>query len=188
MASIGAIFTSTYDTKQLNPWPNSSASQVMGYSQLSACQGEMDPFEEHLNTCCHWQASETSHSKSSLGNFQHRYLAELLVNVYSHHLMVKTVSCCCVCASQLFSDPVINNDYLHHIYLEYFNTGTVISLPALLNHLSWEYHTWQWRCKSNVFTNDPDNDSNCYFSQKYVRMNIVQFHTKQKESYGSKIY
>ena len=35
------------------------------------------------------QASQTSHSKSSLGNFYHRYLAELLVNVYNNRLMVK---------------------------------------------------------------------------------------------------
>ena len=27
MASIGAIFTYIYHTKELNPWPNSSASQ-----------------------------------------------------------------------------------------------------------------------------------------------------------------
>ena len=45
MASIGVIFTSTYHTKQLNPWPNSSASRVVNYSQLSACQGDMQPFE-----------------------------------------------------------------------------------------------------------------------------------------------
>ena len=49
-----------------------------------------------------WQASETSHSKNSLGNFQHQYQAELLVNVYSYHLIVKSVSCCCVCGSRLF--------------------------------------------------------------------------------------
>ena len=29
------------------------------------------------------QASETRNNESSLGNFQHQYLAELLVNVYS---------------------------------------------------------------------------------------------------------
>ena len=45
MASIGVIFTSTYHTKQLNPWPNSSASRVVNYSQLYACQGDMQPFE-----------------------------------------------------------------------------------------------------------------------------------------------
>ena len=48
MASIGA--TSTYHTKQLNPWPNSSGSRVVNYSQLSVCQGEMEPFEDHPST------------------------------------------------------------------------------------------------------------------------------------------
>ena len=50
MASIGVIFTSTYHTKQLNPWPNSSASRVVNYSQLSACQGDMQPFEGYPYT------------------------------------------------------------------------------------------------------------------------------------------
>ena len=45
MASIGVIFTSTYHTKQLNPWSNSSASHVVNYSQVSACQGDMQLFE-----------------------------------------------------------------------------------------------------------------------------------------------
>ena len=45
MASISVIFTSTYHTKQLNPWPNSSASRVVNYSRLSACQGDMQPFK-----------------------------------------------------------------------------------------------------------------------------------------------
>ena len=45
MASIGVIFTSTYHTKQLNPWPNSSASRVVNYRRLSACQGDIQPFE-----------------------------------------------------------------------------------------------------------------------------------------------
>ena len=50
MASIGAIFTSTYHTKQLNPWPNSSASRVVNYSWLSASQGDMEPFEGDPST------------------------------------------------------------------------------------------------------------------------------------------
>ena len=45
MTSTGAIFTSTYHTKQLNQLPNSSADCVMNYSQLSACQGEMEPIK-----------------------------------------------------------------------------------------------------------------------------------------------
>ena len=55
-----------------------------------------------------WQASKTSHSKSSPGNFQHQYLAELLVNMCSYCLMVKSVSCCCVRGSRLFSNLVTN--------------------------------------------------------------------------------
>ena len=103
MASIGVIFTSTYHTKQLNPSPNSSASHVVNYSQLSACQGDIQPFEGDQYT----RGRLTSlRNKSSLGNFQHQYLAELLVNVYSYCLMVKSVSCCCVRGSRLFSDLV----------------------------------------------------------------------------------
>ena len=50
MTSIGAIFTSTCHTKQLNPWTNSSASHVVIHSQLSACQGKTGPFEGYLST------------------------------------------------------------------------------------------------------------------------------------------
>ena len=110
MASIGVIFTSTYHTKQLNPWPNSSASRVVNYSQLSACQGDMQPFEGDPHTCGRLTSLRTSHSKSSPGNFQHQYLAELLVNMYGYCLMVKSVSCCCVRGSRLFSYLVTHID------------------------------------------------------------------------------
>ena len=50
VASIGAIFTSMYHIKQRNPWPNSSASGMMNYSWLFACQGEIEPFKDHLST------------------------------------------------------------------------------------------------------------------------------------------
>ena len=49
MASIGAFFT-TYHTKQLNPWPNSSASRMVNYSQLSACQEDVEPFKGDPST------------------------------------------------------------------------------------------------------------------------------------------
>ena len=53
MVSIGTIFASTNHTEQLNPWPNSSDSHVVNYSQLqlSACQGEMEPFKDDPSTC-----------------------------------------------------------------------------------------------------------------------------------------
>ena len=106
MASIGAIFTSTYHTKQLNPWPNSSASRVVNYSWLSACQGDMDPFEGDLSTHGCLTSLRNKPQQSRQGNFQHQYWPELLVNVYSYHLMVKSVSCCCVLGRRLLSNPV----------------------------------------------------------------------------------
>ena len=112
MASIGVIFTSTYHTKQLNPWPNSSASRVVNYSQLSACQGDMQPFESDPYTCGRLTSLRNKPQQKQPGNFQHHYMAELLVNVYSYCLMVKSVSCCCVHGSRLFSDLVT---YVYHL-------------------------------------------------------------------------
>ena len=41
---------STYHTKHLNTWPNSSASDVVNYSQLSACQEDIEPIKDHPST------------------------------------------------------------------------------------------------------------------------------------------
>ena len=46
MVSTDTIFTFTYHTKQLNSWPDSLAGCVVNYSQLSACQGEIEPFKD----------------------------------------------------------------------------------------------------------------------------------------------
>ena len=110
MVSIGAICNSTYHTKQLNLQPNTSAS-----CQLTTCPGEMEPFKDHPSTRVHLTSLR---NKSSLSNFQYQYLSELLVNVYSYHSMVKSVSCYCVRGSQLFSVPVTNDDqlYMHIVY------------------------------------------------------------------------
>ena len=55
-----------------------------------------------------WQDLETSHSKSSLGNFQNWYLADMLASVYSYRVMVKSlsVSSCCVRGRRVLSNPV----------------------------------------------------------------------------------
>ena len=97
IASIGAIFGFTYHIKQLTPWPNSLASCVVNYSRLSTCPWKIKLFKDDRAPLDLWQVLETSHSKSSLGNFQHRYLSELLVNMYNCHVMVKSVPCYCVC-------------------------------------------------------------------------------------------
>ena len=69
-----------------------------------------------------WQGSETSHSKSSSGNFQHWYLADMLASVYSYHVMVKSVSSCCVRGRRVLSNPVT---YVH-AYTLYHNRITKI--------------------------------------------------------------
>ena len=92
-----AFFTSTYHTKHLNPWPSSSASYVVNYNWLSACQGEMEPFDK---------PQKQATAKAAWATFSTNIWLNLLVNVYSYHLMVKSVSCCYVRGRRLFSNPV----------------------------------------------------------------------------------
>ena len=70
MTSIGAIFTSTCHTKQLNPWPNSSASRVVNHICLSAFQGKVGPFEGHPVTCGRQTGLRKDLSESILFNLQ----------------------------------------------------------------------------------------------------------------------
>ena len=70
---------------------NSSASCVVIYSQLSACTEKTKLFKDHQGTHGHLTSLKKSHNKSSLGYFKHQYLSELLVSVYSYHLMVKNM-------------------------------------------------------------------------------------------------
>ena len=107
MVSI-VLFSSPHITQSswINPWPRSSASHIVNYSCLSVYSGKMSHFRTNWIIVYVWQASWTNHSKISRGNFQHQYLPELLVNVYSYHLMVKCVCYYCMCGSQLFSNPV----------------------------------------------------------------------------------
>ena len=107
-------------------------SQLCGQLQPAVCLSRIC---SHLKATCTvvdvWQASETSHRKSSPGNFQHQYLAELLVNVYSYRLMVKSVSSCCMRGSRLFSNLIT---YFLWYTLSYcislFNTVFLISTPV----------------------------------------------------------
>ena len=45
-----AFISSSYNTKQQNPWQNLSGSRVVNYNWLSACQGDMESFEGDPNT------------------------------------------------------------------------------------------------------------------------------------------
>ena len=68
-----------------------------------------------------WQDSETSHSKSSLGNFQHWYLADMLASVYSKRVMVKNVSSCCVRGRWVLSNPVTNYKFKKEVGIDHCN-------------------------------------------------------------------
>ena len=92
MVSTGDIFTSSYHAKQLITCPNSSASCGVNYSQLSAYQWDMEPFEGDLSTHGHLTSLRNKPQQKQPGNFYHQYLAKLLANVYSYRLMVKSVS------------------------------------------------------------------------------------------------
>ena len=129
MAPIDVIFTSTFYTKQLNPWPNPSASRVVNYSQLSAYQGICSHLKVAWVLVDIWQVSEKSHRKSSPGNFQYQYLPELLVNVYSYCLMVKSMSYFSVCGSQLFSN-------LSQLYIYYIAGNIGVELNLVVGELT----------------------------------------------------
>ena len=105
MASIGAIFTSKKHTKQLNSWPNSSASHMVNYNRLSPCPGEMEPFKQHLSTHGYLTSLRNKPQQKQPGQLSTVILPELLVNVYGYE---ESVSCCCVHGSQLFSNLVTN--------------------------------------------------------------------------------
>ena len=67
MASTGVICTSTYHTKWLKPWPNSSASRVVIYSLLAACPLEMAPFKGHPSTREHLTGLRNKPQEKELG-------------------------------------------------------------------------------------------------------------------------
>ena len=92
MASIGTIFTSMYYTKQLNLWPNSLASRVVNYSWLTACKGDMEPFEGNLSTHGRLISFRNKLQRKQPGQLSPSILGLLLVNVYSYCVMVKSIS------------------------------------------------------------------------------------------------
>ena len=55
---------------------------------------DMEAVEDHPSTHGCLTSFRTSHSKSSLGNFQYKHLPELLVNVYSYCLLELFLEIC----------------------------------------------------------------------------------------------
>ena len=69
MTSIDVILTSPYLTKQLNPWQISSASSMVNYNQLSAYQGDMEPFEGDPSTRGHLTSLRNKPQQKQHGQF-----------------------------------------------------------------------------------------------------------------------
>ena len=96
MASNGTIFSSTYISFKVAKSMVNLTSNMVIYSGCLLVQVRHSHLKTTQPLMNIWQALETSHSKSNLGNFQHQYLPEILVNVYSYHVIVKvchTVVC-----------------------------------------------------------------------------------------------
>ena len=89
MASIGTIFTSKKHAKQLNSWPNSSASHMVNYNWLSACPGEMEPFKHHQSTHGYLTSLRNKPQQKQPRQLSTVILPELLVNVYGYCVMMK---------------------------------------------------------------------------------------------------
>ena len=84
MVSIEALLSSTYHKMELNQCTKSLASCVAISSLLSACQGKMEPFKEHLDTRGHLTGPRNSHAKSRLIIFWQCYTAGELVYGFSY--------------------------------------------------------------------------------------------------------
>ena len=96
-------FISTNHNKVAKSITNSLASHLVIYSWLSACPGKVKPCKGHPSACGHLISLRNKpYSKSILGNCQHQYLPQLLVNVYSYCVMMKSVLLMCL-SSRLLS-------------------------------------------------------------------------------------
>ena len=93
MTSVDAVFSFTNHTKWLNPLPTSPASHVVFTAGCLLVQG---PLEHHPRTCGSLKSHRNELQQNSTGNLHHQYLAELLLNVYSYYVMVKSLFCCYV--------------------------------------------------------------------------------------------
>ena len=108
MASIGAIFTSTYHTKQLNPWPNSLASCVVNCSWLPVCKGDMQPFEGDPSTHRRLISLKNKPQEKQPGQVS----ASILTGIVGHCVLLSfdgEVCLAVVCMEASFS-------LIHHIY------------------------------------------------------------------------
>ena len=127
MASIGVIFTSTYHTKQLNLWPNSSASRVVNYNQLYACQGDMQSF---------WRQAEHSWSLTSLSNKPQqtqprKFSASMPGWIVSQHVQLLFDGENCVLLLCAWKPAFLKSSMLHSVSVSGISVDSAPAMQAL---------------------------------------------------------
>ena len=81
-------------------------SQLYGELQPVICPGKMSPFKDDLSTRRHLTSlsNKPQQTKAAWATLSTK-ASEFLVNVYSYHLMVKSLPCRSVHRRQLLSNP-----------------------------------------------------------------------------------
>ena len=148
MACIGAIVTSTYHTRQLNPWRNSSANRVVNYSRLSACQLSQGRWTTRAviwrlartHSWTYEKLQKQAKAKAAWVTFS----IKTWICVYSYPLMVKMcLAVVCAHGRRLFSNPVT-------YYNLVFSCTIIIVLSIKLIHIVTYYtiHMQPYGCWS----------------------------------------
>ena len=139
MASIGVIFTSTYHTKQLNPWPNSSASRACGELQPAVClsRGYTAIWRWPVHSWTSDKPQKTSHSQKQPGQLSASIPGWIVKSTCTAIVWwLKSVFCYCVRGSRLFSDLVTHNVSDEFSFYNHFTDQWGITVGYCLNGIN----------------------------------------------------
>ena len=145
LTSTDAIFTSTYHTKQLNPWPNSSASCVVNYSWLSACQEDMQPFEGNPSTHGRLKSCRNKPQQKQPGQI----LASILAWIFSQCVQLSFDDEKCVLLFSAWKPAFLK---FAHIYSKGYNFYLWYQVLCSNNHSKNLYiHCWWYNTNRSPF-------------------------------------
>ena len=139
MTTIGAIFTSTCHTKQLNPWPNSSASRVVILSRLSACQGKMGPFKDYPST----RGRQTGLRKRP--EWKQTVQLSAVVNTYPVGVLIQLTDGDEKCVLKLCVYKTLLANLVTYIYRLYSRLLSIQQQSTCNSANTFEKWPWQWQ-------------------------------------------
>ena len=167
MVSIDVIFTSTDHTKQLNPWPNSSASRVVSYSQLSACQGDMQPFQGDPST----HGRLTSLRNKPQQKQPRQLSASILAWIVSQCIQLLFDGQKCVLLLRAWKASFLKSSHIWIISVNYWK------LPCCYKYFDygiWLQTVWITKCSNNQ---GPDNRGTTVIQCR--TLNVETFYSSQ---------